>query len=118
MAAARESRAMEAESQEMGMSETMRPGSAGDANSAAKMGDADEGMSAGGTPQAGMAGSSVEVDTRVEDIDGGARLVLIATNAADVDALRTQTEQQADIMITGECPMTPHSMQSGSAILE
>jgi hypothetical protein len=119
MAAARESRAMESGSQELGMSETMRPGSPGDASAAAKMGGADEGMSTGGMPQAGMPDSTeLDVDTRVEDIDRGARLVLIATSAADVDALRTQTEQQADIMITGECPMTPHSMPSGSAIME
>jgi hypothetical protein len=115
MAAARESQSMQAEPPQMGM----RPGDPGDASAAAKLGDADEGTGAGGMPQAGVAGgSAVDVDTRVEDIDGGARLVLIATNATDVDALRTQTEQQADIMVTGECPMTPHSMQSGSAIVE
>jgi hypothetical protein len=118
MAAARESLSLEAQSQELGMSETMREGAGhGDATAGAKMGEAEEGIS-GDMP--GMTEAMpVEADTRVEDIAGGARLVLIATNAADVDALRTQTEQQADIMVTGECPMTPHAVQSsGSAIVQ
>lgn len=119
MAATQEAQAMQgAESQEMGMSETMRPGSPGAPAAGAKSGEADEGVSGGGLPQDSTAPSApVDVDTRVEDIAGGARLVLIATNAADVDALRMQTEQHAQRMSGGECAMTPHSMQSSSGAI-
>src|SRR5688572_10718253 len=94
MAATQESPSMRAESQEMGMSEAVRPGVPEDPSASAKSGDLG---ASGMAPPA----EALEVDTRVEDIAGGVRMVLIATEAADVDALRAQTEQQAQQLSAG-----------------
>jgi hypothetical protein len=105
MAARRESEAMRPESQQTGMRETMRPGSAEDPTAGAKSGD-DLESGAGGELQ-----RMPEVDTRVEDIEGGAQLLIIATNAADLDTVRANTQQQAQQLTAGECPMAaPHAM--------
>ena len=40
-----------------------------------------------------------------EDIDGGARVVLTPNDPAQLDALRAQANQHADMMRRGECPM-------------
>jgi hypothetical protein len=115
MAVMHESHAMRGHAHDMEMTETRRPGSADDPAAGAKIGDADDGVSAGGLPQSDM---PVDVDTRVEDIEGGARLVMIATDASDVDALRNHTEQHAQAMSGGECPMAPHSMQSSGTYVQ
>lgn len=116
MATSRESTSM-SEPLEMGLNQPTRPGDAEGSAVGAKIGDADDGVSAGGMSDESMSGEPVDVDTQVEDIDDGARLLLIATNPSDVETLRTQTEQQAERLTAGECPMAPHSMEpSGEAV--
>jgi hypothetical protein len=109
MAATHESSAMRTESQRMGTStsDTKLSGGMQDTTAGAKDVD-DTATVPGAQPEADTA-SSPDVDTRVEDIPGGARLIIIATNATDVDAVRTTTEQQAQQLTAGECPMTTHS---------
>ena len=120
MASAHESHAMH-EAQEFDMGGTTRPGETDEA-AAAKIGDAedaDDGVSAGGMPQGSTAGyGEVDADTRVEDIEGGARLFLIATNPSDVEDLRIEIEHHAQRMAAGECEMAPHSMQPSGAIVQ
>lgn len=110
MATAQESTAMAPESQRMGMSETMRPGSAEDTTAGAKQ--SDDAASATG-PMDPL--TSPDVDTRVEDVEGGARLVMTATNPADVETVRADAQRHGQQLSAGECAMTSHSMQpSGS----
>jgi hypothetical protein len=112
MAATHEAHGMHSESR-ADTQETMRPESTDAATAGAKIGDADDGVSAGGMPQdstARPATAMMEVDTRVEDVADGARLVLIATNPTDVEALRIETGQHAQRMSAGDCAMTPHAM--------
>jgi hypothetical protein len=101
-----------------GMSGTMRPGgspSAG-AKSAEPMNDEQRGGSVyGGADQTAGGGSSAkaevegamampQVNTRVEDIDGGARMVIIPMDSNDLDTVRMQVEEQAQTMTRGQCP--------------
>jgi hypothetical protein len=108
MAAMHDSHAMQGQARAI---ESARPDSADQPSAGAKIGDADDGVTAGGMPQDSTARTmAVDADTRVEDVEGGARLVLVATNPGDVDTLRIQTEQQAQRMSGRECPMAPHAM--------
>jgi hypothetical protein len=109
MAAFQESNAMGPESQRMGMSETMRPGSADDTTAGAKQ--SDDAASATG-PMDPL--TSPDVDTHVEDVEGGARLVITATSPADVETVRADAQRHAQHLSAGECPMSSHSMQPSS----
>jgi hypothetical protein len=111
MAATHESSAMRTESQRMGTStsasDTKLSGGMQDTTAGAK--DVEDMATAPGAEAAAGTATSPDVDTRVEDIPGGARLIIVATNAADVEAVRATTEQQAQQLTAGECPMTTHS---------
>lgn len=64
---------------------------------------ADAGMHMGaGTP--GMMATS-RADTRVEDVDRGVRIILLARDANDVPALREHARMHVDHMEAGGCPM-------------
>ena len=84
----------------------MRPGSAEDTTAGAKQ--SDDAASATG-PIDPL--TSPDVDTRVEDVEGGARLIMTATNPADVETVRADAQRHAQQLSAGECPMTSHSMQ-------
>ncbi len=113
MAAAQESTAMAPESQRMGMSETMRPGSADDTTAGAKQ--SDDAATATG-PMDPL--TSPDVDTRVEDVEGGARLIISATNPADAETVRADARRHAQQLSAGECPMTSHSMQPATGSMQ
>ena len=53
----------------------------------------------------GMMGKHVPARASVEDVPGGARLVLTPVDPAQLAALREQTRSHAAMMRTGECPM-------------
>jgi hypothetical protein len=59
----------------------------------------------------GMMGKHVPARASVEDVPGGARLVLTPVDPAQLAALREQTRSHAAMMSKGECPM----MESGPA---
>jgi hypothetical protein len=64
-----------------------------------------EGMGSGDTHE-GMKGMHmVPSRATAEDIDGGARIVLVPTDAAQLAALRTHVREHAAMMQKGECPM-------------
>jgi hypothetical protein len=98
MAEAEESHAMGAA--RMG-GQTM-PGGTSDTTAGAKSGEEMDSAEARGTGTAPM----LDVDTRVEDVEDGARLIIIATNPADLDAVRDDAEQRAQQLTSGECPMS------------
>jgi hypothetical protein len=47
------------------------------------------------------------VNSRVEDIEGGARMVLIPMDSSDLEAVRMHVEEQAQTMAGGRCPPMP-----------
>lgn len=62
--------------------------------------------------QAGMRGMGhIDANARVENIEGGARLVLTPVNPDDMEKLRREVRQHAEQMAAGQCPM----MQKGGA---
>jgi hypothetical protein len=53
----------------------------------------------------GKAGGMHAATATVEDVEGGARLILVPKDAADLPALRAHVQQCRDRMEKGECPM-------------
>ena len=81
-----------------------------------KMAAMHEHMTAGGmrsgsgaemTESGGMM-KMVPSSARAEDIDGGARIVLVPKNAAQLDELRVHVRTHAERMASGLCPMMGH----------
>jgi hypothetical protein len=107
MAVMHESHAMLAESRRMGLNQTARPGSADDPAAGAKSRDARESIPSGETDPA--RGPAPAIDTRVENIEGGARLLVIAADPTDLEAVRASTESYAEKLVAGECPMAPQA---------
>jgi hypothetical protein len=69
-------------------------------------GGGDAGMRGGGMQRGGgMMQDAVPARASVEDIPGGARLVLIPADPARLATLREQTHAQVAMMQRGECPM-------------
>ncbi len=52
-----------------------------------------------------MAMTMPQADVRVDDVEGGARITLLARNAADVTALRDHARMHVEHMRSGGCPM-------------
>lgn len=71
------------------------------------------GMQGGGMQGSGMQGSGkgmmgmqmVPSRASVEDVPGGARLVLVPTDPSQLGALRQQARMHAEMMQQGQCPM-------------
>lgn len=63
------------------------------------------GMGRGGMHGGHMGMMQVPAHASVDDVPGGARLVLTPVDPAERDALREQTRAQAAMMERGECPM-------------
>lgn len=59
-----------------------------------------------GAPDMGMRhmGTTVPADVRVENVDGGVRLTLVAHDAKDVGVLRDQARVHTEHMKGGACP--------------
>jgi hypothetical protein len=53
----------------------------------------------------GMMMAMIPADARVEEIEGGARVVLTPQNPAQLQALREQVRHRAERMTSGQCPM-------------
>jgi hypothetical protein len=64
------------------------------------------GMMGHGDGGYGMA--MVPATASVEDVEGGARLVFIPKDAAQLATLRAHVQERATRMVPGECPMAPY----------
>lgn len=101
-------------SAQMGMPGTTAPPGADREEAGAKaaepMGDEQQGepqMGGGIAPGAGGTAATdamPQVNTRVEDIEGGARLIFIPMESGALDSVRTEVQDQALSMTGGECP--------------
>ncbi|MBC7173156.1 MAG: hypothetical protein H5U40_12035, partial [Polyangiaceae bacterium] len=68
-----------------------------------------------GHEQHGAAHSgAVASRAEVEEIDGGAQIVLTPRDPSQVQALRQEARQQAQVMSGGECPVLEPAQQQGS----
>ena len=59
----------------------------------------------------GMTGEGMQMPAATataEDVEGGARLLLVPTDATQLDALRAHAHTHAEQMNRGECPMMAH----------
>jgi hypothetical protein len=67
----------------------------------------DKGMMAGGDDKGMMGGGMMmpPATARSEEIEGGARLVFIPKDPADLPKLREHARQHAEKMASGQCPM-------------
>lgn len=103
-------------SEQMGMQGTTGPDATREeagAKAADPMSEQQPGdMQTGGeTPGAGgmeAADGMPQVNTRVEDVEGGARLIFIPMESTALDAVRTEVQDQALSLTGGQCPqMSP-----------
>jgi hypothetical protein len=77
------------------------------------------GASAGGASagmHAGQHGSFVPSRAEVEEIDGGAEIILKPRDPSGLEALRQDVEAQARQMASGACPLIEHQPQGGNQL--
>lgn len=80
------------------------PGAMGGAGMAHGPGAMGGGM-AHGAGMAGPSGMMPAASATVEEVDGGARILLTPTDPADLEALRQHVRAHSERMGSGECPM-------------